>query len=655
MPSRTPTTSTAVRALAGLGSVVLVILAETIMISPLVAGDFRETVQEYLAEKAKLRSTPRNKLEDFVKRSIRPKLLEIGKLDTEESFVFLAREFQGGSPEIAAAAVEPLLASSGEKALEVLLRGYSRAQAPVRREILEGLAKAKLELAEAGRQLLELLGLERQPELRALIPPVLGRLDTLNAAQALIGAVGDRRGGESFSAAVIRAVKSSKNPEVKEWLAGSAFRRASPEQLQVLSRLVGELDIKTARSQIIDLLDHPSEEVAIEALDALKKIGMGDATERVADALNRSSRRSITFKIQALDALVASGDPRGLEVVLQAAREGDLETRAIAMGSLARQPRNELALGGVILGLRDSSPQVRAAALRAIGRFRLKGMVGALVDRLENERSEKLQLDTLKVLVEVTGKNMGLASEDWRKWWELAERSFEFPKGEKGVTAVKAYDLDYFGIEVASGQIAFLVDASSSMLQTVAVKRRLDEDDDQKTPGGGGVTRRGPAEGAGEEKEGGGEEKGLKARKIDILKKELVRVISELPAKTQINIIYFHTTFHPWKKKLQSLAGPGRGQAIQFVKELKNSTGTNVYDTLEHALKDDRVDTIFLLTDGAPTRGKYTDPATILRQIEAINRIRGATINCIAFGEESKLLKQLADQNGGVYRFVDRY
>jgi hypothetical protein len=42
-----------------------------------------------------------------------------------------------------------------------------------------------------------------------------------------------------------------------------------------------------------------------------------------------------------------------------------------------------------------------------------------------------------------------------------------------------------------------------------------------------------------------------------------------------------------------------------------------------------------------------------LKGVQELNRVRGITIHCIAFGEESDLLKQLAAQNGGVYRFVE--
>ena len=68
---------------------------------------------------------------------------------------------------------------------------------------------------------------------------------------------------------------------------------------------------------------------------------------------------------------------------------------------------------------------------------------------------------------------MGLVHEDWKKWWDGAEAKFEFPKeGDKAITNVKAQrkiDLSYFGIEVSSKKLCFLVDCSSSMLEMVAV------------------------------------------------------------------------------------------------------------------------------------------------------------------------------------------
>ena len=144
-------------------------------------------------------------------------------------------------------------------------------------------------------------------------------------------------------------------------------------------------------------------------------------------------------------------------------------------------------------------------------------------------------------------------------------------------------------------------------------------------------------------------------RKIEILKKELGRVVAELPRDTHINIVTFSGVFKAWQDTLQSLAGGGREKALAFVRDIKTAHGTNVFDTLEFALKDKRVDTVFLLTDGLPTRGRFIDAPSILREVRALNRLRGVVIHCVAFGEESQFLKDLAKENGGTYRFVSSF
>ena len=63
---------------------------------------------------------------------------------------------------------------------------------------------------------------------------------------------------------------------------------------------------------------------------------------------------------------------------------------------------------------------------------------------------------------------------------------------------------------------------------------------------------------------------------------------------------------------------------------------------------DPDVDTIYLLSDGAPSAGKHTAPGEILREIRRKNRSRQIAINTISLGR-SDLMKKLAEQNGGVY------
>jgi hypothetical protein len=345
--------------------------------------------------------------------------------------------------------------------------------------------------------------------------------------------------------------------------------------------------------------------------------------------------------MQALDALAATGTDEALEAVLRFARGNDPDMRAVAMGSLALLKGQKKAVEAIIAGLDDPEPNVRVNALKSAAGLRDKSVIAPLIKVIDKDSEERLKVQALQLLVQVSGQNMGLVAADWRKWWEIAEARFEFPQdGKKGSTGVKTYDLSYFGIEVSSKKLAFLADFSLSMDQEVRVRSG-----GEKAKDGEGKTGVGGGNG------GGGEER--RAKKIDILKRELTKVLKSLPAETQINIVPFSQKPEPWQTELQPLAGQGRTKAIEFVRKHAMNVGTNIFDSLELALKDQRLDTIYLLSDGEPTTGRFRDTDGICREVKALNRVRGVTIHCIAFGEESPLLKRIAEENGGEFRFVD--
>jgi hypothetical protein len=409
------------------------------------------------------------------------------------------------------------------------------------------------------------------------------------------------------------------------------------------------------------LTSHVAAGWAPVAASALSRPGAEDVdmTELPEDALIAALRRprqkgDLKLRIQALDALAEKGTDSALQVILRFAKSRDPEMKAVAMGSLARFSNQPKAREALFAGLRDRDPNIRAVTLRALGGLRDKSMIPALIEVVGDEREqENMRVSALKLLVRLTNQNMGLVGEDWEKWWDVAEPRFEFPKedAEGGFTEVQVRDLSYFGIEIASKRLAFLVDISSSMTRMVAVRSESERREETgETTDGRTAVAEDPESKEGEKKEGD-----TKARKIDVLKRELVRVLQKLPIDCGINIITFHGTFAPWQKQLVPIAGAGRARAIQFVKNLQTGRGTNVFDTLEFALKDRRTDTLYLLTDGQPTRGRLTKTADILEEVRVLNRVRGVTIHCIAFGEESDFLEQLAKENGGQYRFVDRY
>jgi len=620
----------------------------------LCAGELRELAQEYTAARTRIRGGKPDQRLEKARKELGPILMKIAELDSPEALAFLRNEFEKGPAEISVSSVAPILAISSDKALEVVLVSFQRRSVAVKREILQQLAKTKRDISVIEPVLGSILRGERQNEVKREIPAILARIDSLSAAKTLLSSLasgGRGRGGKEMEQAadyqrrVVSALKGMKDPGVKEWLTGDAYRGASPATIEVLARLAAEKKWKEARPELEKLLESSNETAAVAALEAIEKIGSGPSADKILKGLKKG-RRSLSFRIQALDALAAAGTDECLQVVMEAARDADPETRSIALGSLAHAPSSNTAV----------FPSVRTAAIRGLYRMRVKPMVPALIEAMGQETQERLKIDILKLLITLTGKNMGLAIEDWRKWWEIARPKFEFVKGgAKGqrVTMGKAYDLNYFGIEVLSKRLDFVVDISGSMREQMDVYILTDE---EKRKQMSGLTQSVPSKEEIERRKKKG--KKTKMQKIAVLRKELARVITALSADTMINIIPFDANYKPWQKKLQPLAGAGRGRALRFVAGLQNGSGTNVFDSLEFALKDRNVDTIFLLTDGKPTRGRITDTGAIIREVNLLNRVRGVTINCIGFGGDKnalKFLEDLARENGGEYRFVDSY
>ncbi|MBN1442116.1 MAG: HEAT repeat domain-containing protein [Planctomycetes bacterium] len=642
------------------GSLGIALLVSLLPISPALA--FEKAAQDLSSLVARYRAgcqqviATRSGREEKIKESITPVLEKIAALGSDDAFKFLVGELRKGPlPEISAACAAPILTFSGDRAVAAVLGDLPRRPPVIQKAVLEALGSASRDLAGAERDLLA-LGRSRLPDdVLPALPAVLAKLDSEEAARLLIAQVRPARSArgqadaaaESYEKEVIAALRKTKSESIKAYLATRALSSASqPDQLVVIITLIGELNLADARDDLVKLIGNRSPEVAAAAVSALTKVGVGNATDAIARALERQQgSETLTFRIQSMDALATSGKDDAIDVVIRFARGRDPEMRSIAIGSLALAARHPRALNALLEGLKDEQPAVRSVALRAVSRVREKAMIGPLIDALESD-DYSFQVKVLQLLVNLTGQNMGLVPGDWRKWWDIAEARFEFPKSdEKSFTSVRAYDLDYFGIEVSSKRLGFVVDISSSMTEMVKVRRR----GERSGGASGGTTVAGG-------KKGGDEEiKGDRARKIDVLKKELTKVIRKLPPDTFINILTFDATYRAWQKQLQPLAGPGRARALKYVEDIKTGFGTNVFDTLEFALQDKRVDTIYLLTDGLPTRGRITNPDAIVEEIRKQNRLRAVTIHCIAFGEESDLLKRLAADNGGEYRFVDEY
>ncbi len=141
--------------------------------------------------------------------------------------------------------------------------------------------------------------------------------------------------------------------------------------------------------------------------------------------------------------------------------------------------------------------------------------------------------------------------------------------------------------------------------------------------------------------------------RMDVVKRELVGVLENYPAGDMFNIVFFSSDVFPWLDSLAQMNERNRDEALDFIDRQQPAGGTAIYDGLEAAFEDPLIDTIYLLSDGHATAGRLTDSDMIRAEIERMNSARKIQINCVAVGQQHPLLRAIATDTKGTYRFIN--
>ena len=263
--------------------------------------------------------------------------------------------------------------------------------------------------------------------------------------------------------------------------------------------------------------------------------------------------------------------------------------------------------------------RMQLGAIEACRKMKTRTAVDLLIKRMSKQRG-RLQYDLLAALHDLTGVGMPYVAKDWEQWWVANREHYKPPDRQKPSSEKKtkvlfpdAAKASYFGIKVLSNRLCFIADTSGSMSANMTYR-------DQSS------------------------------RRIEALKSELRRLVKTFDKRTYFNLYFFESEYSKRFKRLTPRTKKSKKTTKQFLDGVRARGGTNLYDPLADALKDPNVDTIYLLSDGEPSEGKYTKFKEILRNVRRINRLRKIQINTIAIGTDSKLMRLLAKQNSGLYR-----
>jgi hypothetical protein len=347
-------------------------------------------------------------------------------------------------------------------------------------------------------------------------------------------------------------------------------------------------------------------------------------------------------RLLALDAAVVASDSEPLQAPLVAIEDKD-----------ARVLRRALAY------LRNAEPRIegfaqKLAIVDAVLERYLKVDADKSLKGGEWERARMAFRETLAKYVKVSVPSAA----DFKNYVDVRRADPElFQPREHAAGGLTRLTL--FGAEVSGKNIVFIIDVSGSMMATDPVKLP------EKSSSGGTVVK-----GSEEEKKRLEEERKAQAeriesrRRITRAKQELSKVIGALPDDVRFNIISYSSDVSPWKTKSVAAGAGSRKEAREFIDRLK-AEGITVTDmALDSAFEDIDIDTVYLITDGAPTHvgsqgpGRPPDAdeiiAAIHARMKAVNFLRGVRIFTLGFPEaDEEFLKQLAADHSGQYAPIE--
>jgi uncharacterized protein YegL len=341
------------------------------------------------------------------------------------------------------------------------------------------------------------------------------------------------------------------------------------------------------------------------------------------------------------DAMTAirGDDPAWITELTTLTANADSQVRSIALEALGKTG-DKATLEKLIAALNDPNWSVRLTALEGLESLRVKEGVAAIIERMGKEEGRMLH-DMASALYRLTGQPYQDNATNWANWWQKDGATFEVlskerferihkseteyslrqtTRGQSGdewrLKKVDAGESKFFGIQIISHRVLFVIDVSGSMEE--AVRNEFAD--------------------------------GAPMNRLQVAKRELKKCIEALEPGAFFNIVTFSSGVERWMEgALAAANAENREKALTYVTDLLTGGGTNLYDAVHNAFEDQDVDTIYVMSDGEPTDGGETEPFVIREHVAQWNEHRQIEINTIAIGGQFQILEWLAEDSGGTH------
>jgi HEAT repeat protein len=418
---------------------------------------------------------------------------------------------------------------------------------------------------------------------------------------------------------VVLALSKARAERVREYLRGDALAKNRGRKKAGVVRILGLAKDDDAADAVQALLADPDDDVKAQAALALGRMRHEPAVKALRPLLADKSEETL---VAAMDALAMFGEA--------------------ACDEWMRVSPN----------LDDPRRNVRTAAAECLGELASMESIDALIGRMEKEEG-RVRADIRGALKKIARDDLGESPSFWREWWKKEKaraagrtpgRPEEKPKEE--AKPRYAEGPTFYGIQLYSKRLVFLLDVSSSMNDHIVV--------DPEWLRASGRVYKG------------------NATKFDLAEYEIGEALRGVDPRLEFGIVTFRSEVRTWKERLVPAGTGVVDQAISYLEGQRppsmNTAGditkqrTNVADALRIALgikrgtngraTADAADEAYIMTDGAPTAGDLVDPDVLLSWFKERNRLARLRLHVVTFqtiDTDLKFLQALASAGGGAF------
>lgn len=399
-----------------------------------------------------------------------------------------------------------------------------------------------------------------------------------------------------FAASLPRMFENVTNDEVRDWLPTRLDHREHDVVASVVEA-IGVAKVASAELPLLGLLEKAKDPaVRFESLRALGRIGAKSAYTKLLPFLADPDWR---MRMGAAEGLGFTGDAQFLP---------DLRK----------------------LIVRTEEPIVVETAIEAIARIGTKEAVEPLIEslkvgRLRARQKARTALKTLAKTLFNHEKDYQVDAMAWNVWWGKVKRGVD----PDDPSFAGSETTSYFNFPIHSDRVLFILDVSGSMQWPDAPR------------------------------ESGIKPSDWKERRIDVAHEHLYKALRDLAKQNQgrkfrkpkkgetsdspnlvsedgdepptlFNVATFAGVVTPWLKEAVVANTENVEQAIAWLDKQLPRGGTATFDALEFGIAQENIDTIFFLSDGVPSLGRFEERETILAEVRKLNRFKRVTINTIA-------------------------